>query len=63
MMASVLVRKEESERKEGFQQLLEGLRAFSAELGKTSGPLFLADEQVRSEICLEKSPFIITHKT
>lgn len=42
----VLVRKEESERKEHFEQLLKGLRSFSAELAKTPGPLFLADAQM-----------------
>ena len=42
----VLVRKDEDERKEHFEHLLKGLRAFSKELEKTSGPLFLGNEQL-----------------
>lgn len=42
----VLVRKEESEQKEHFESLIKGLGAFSEELGKTSGPTFLADGQL-----------------
>ena len=42
----ILVRKDESERREHFDHLIKGLRAFSAELEKTSGPLFLADSQL-----------------
>lgn len=42
----VLVRKEDSERREHFAQLVQGLENFSRELRKTSGPLFLADSQL-----------------
>lgn len=42
----VLVRKEESERKEHFATLVKGLENFSMELSKTSGPLFLPDAQL-----------------
>ena len=42
----VLVRTEESERKENFDKLIHGLRSFSKELEKTSGSLFLADDQL-----------------
>lgn len=42
----VLVRKEDSERKEHFQSIIKGLNAFSKELIKTPGPLFLADGQL-----------------
>jgi len=42
----VLVRKEESERKEHFESLIKGLINFSDELKKTSGPLFLSDGQL-----------------
>jgi len=42
----VLVRTEESERKEHFDALIKGLTAFSEELAKTSGPTFLADSQL-----------------
>ena len=42
----ILVRKEEEERKEHFEHLIKGLRAFSKELEKTDGPLFLADAQL-----------------
>lgn len=42
----VLVRKEDSERKEHFDNLIKGLRNFSNELSKTSGSLFLADNQL-----------------
>ena len=42
----VLVRKEDDERMEHFQALIKGLEAFSKELTKTSGPLFLADAQL-----------------
>ena len=42
----ILVRKEESERKEHFEALIKGLTAFSDELKKTSGPTFLADGQL-----------------
>jgi len=40
----VLVRKEEDERMEHFNKLLSGLRAFSAELGRTDGPTFLGSD-------------------
>jgi glutathione S-transferase len=42
----VLVRKEDSERKEHFENLIKGLTAFSNELVKTPGPLFLANGQL-----------------
>ena len=42
----VLVRKEEQERKEHFDQLIKGLKAFSKELSKTSGPTFLNNGQL-----------------
>jgi len=42
----VLVRKDETERMEHFETLIKGLKSFSSELLKTSGPLFLADAQV-----------------
>lgn len=42
----VLVRKDESERKEHFATLIKGLENFSKELSKTSGPLFLPDNQL-----------------
>jgi len=42
----VLVRKEDSERKEHFDNLIKGLTAFSNELVKTQGPLFLANGQL-----------------
>jgi glutathione S-transferase len=44
----VLVRKEDNERRENFASLLNGLKNFSTELVKTSGPLFLADGQLSS---------------
>ena len=43
---AVLVRANEGERRKGFEELLTGLRSFSAVLEKTPGPLFLADSQV-----------------
>ena len=42
----VLVRKEESERKEHFDALVKGLTSFSKELEKTNGPTFLEDGQL-----------------
>mmetsp|Transcript_7098 Transcript_7098/g.17315 ORF Transcript_7098/g.17315 Transcript_7098/m.17315 type:complete len:323 (+) Transcript_7098:159-1127(+) len=42
----VLVRKEDDERMEHFRSLINGLEAFSKELTKTPGPLFLADAQL-----------------
>jgi glutathione S-transferase len=42
----VLVRKEKEEQFENFQHLVNGLKAFSSELKKTAGPLFLADGQL-----------------
>ena len=44
----VLVRKEDHERKEHFSKLIVGLKAFSRELRKTSGPTFLSDGQLSS---------------
>lgn len=42
----VLVRKDDDERMEHFNTLVKGLTAFSKELQKTSGPLFLANGQL-----------------
>ena len=42
----VLVRKEDEERAEHFEKLISGLKAFSRELEKTSGPVLLADGQL-----------------
>jgi len=42
----VLVRKTKEEQMEHFQKLLSGLRSFSSELEKTSGPLFVKDAQL-----------------
>mmetsp|Transcript_3109 Transcript_3109/g.4149 ORF Transcript_3109/g.4149 Transcript_3109/m.4149 type:complete len:300 (+) Transcript_3109:69-968(+) len=42
----ILVRKEDSERKEHFDTLIKGLTSFSQELEKTGGPTFLADGQL-----------------
>lgn len=42
----VLVRKEDDERMEHFQNLIKGLESFSKELTKTPGPLFLANGQL-----------------
>jgi glutathione S-transferase len=42
----VLVRTDPTERKEHFDKLVSGLKAFSTELKKTSGPLLLADSQL-----------------
>lgn len=44
----VLVRKEEDERMEHFNNLIKGLKSFSSELQKTDGPLFLSNAQVSS---------------
>ena len=44
----ILVRKEDHERREHFDKLLSGLKSFSRELEKTSGPLLLADGQLSS---------------
>jgi len=44
----VLVRTEEAEQKEHFQNLLKGLRAFNLELQKTQGPTFLPNAQLSS---------------
>jgi len=41
-----LVRQEDDERKQHFEQLLAGLTRFSRELEKTSGPLFLPNSQL-----------------
>lgn len=42
----VLVRKEESERKDHFQELVKGLTNFSKQLKTSSGPTFLPDAQL-----------------
>jgi glutathione S-transferase len=42
----VLVRKEEEERREHFQNLIKGLENFSQQLQTSSGPTFLADAQL-----------------
>jgi glutathione S-transferase len=44
----VLVRKDSDERKEHFQNLLNGLENFSSQLETTSGPTFLPDAQLGS---------------
>ena len=44
----VLVRKEDDERREHFEKLRSGLKSFSRELEKTSGPVLLADGQLSS---------------
>jgi glutathione S-transferase len=44
----VLVRKEEDERKEHFQNLVKGLENFSTQLKQTTGPTFLPDGQLGS---------------
>jgi len=44
--SGVLVRKDDSERRQHFETLLTGLTNFSNELRKTSGPLFLDDAQL-----------------
>jgi glutathione S-transferase len=44
--SGVLVRQDQEEKKEHFRQLVAGLVSFSAELTKSSGPLFLADSQL-----------------
>lgn len=46
MVSGVLVRKEDSERREHFDKLVAGLCNFSRELEKTSGPLFLSNAQL-----------------
>lgn len=46
LFSGVLVRRADSERREHMVQLLHGLHAFSTELTKTTGPLFLADSQL-----------------
>jgi len=42
----VLVRTQEEERMEHFNNLIKGLKSFSSELQKTNGPLFLPNAQV-----------------
>lgn len=42
----VLVKTDEGERMDSFKALIKGLKAFSKELRKTSGSLFLADNQL-----------------
>jgi glutathione S-transferase len=42
----VLVRKQSRERREHFKKLLRGLTAFSRQLERTSGPVFLPDGQL-----------------
>lgn len=49
--SGVLVRKEEDERREHFNRLLAGLTNFSEELSKTSGSLFLGDNQLSNVDC------------
>jgi glutathione S-transferase len=44
----VLVRQDETERREHFQKLVQGLQDFSRELRKTPGPTFLAQGQLSS---------------
>jgi glutathione S-transferase len=44
--SGVLVRKEDDERRQHFDKLVDGLTAFSNELAKTQGPTFLADAQL-----------------
>jgi glutathione S-transferase len=44
----VLVRTEEEERMEHFEKLIKGLKSFSKELSKTSGSLFMAENQLSS---------------
>lgn len=44
----VLVRKEDQERQEHFQNLIKGLEHFSSQLQTTSGPTFLPDAQLGS---------------
>ena len=39
----VLVRTDDNERREHFDQIIRGIKAFSAEIRKTSGPTFLSD--------------------
>jgi glutathione S-transferase len=46
--SGVLVRKEDHERQMHFAQLINGLKRFSNELSKTSGPVFLPDGQLSS---------------
>ena len=46
--SGVLVRKDDRERREHFDKLVGGLARFSAELAKTSGPLFLASGRLSS---------------
>ena len=46
MSSGVLVRKEDEERLEHFSKLVHGLKEFSRELKKTSGPVFLSDGQL-----------------
>lgn len=43
---TILVRTEDEDRRTGYETLLAGLRAFSAELAKTPGPTFLAEGQL-----------------
>jgi len=46
LFSGVLVRKDDSERREHFDKLVSGLKNFAAELEKTDGPLFLPDSQL-----------------
>ena len=46
--SGILVRKLDSERKEHFDKLIQGLTAFSNQLKKTSGPVFLPNSQLSS---------------
>uniref|UniRef100_A0A7S3P3Y1 Glutathione transferase n=1 Tax=Amphora coffeiformis TaxID=265554 RepID=A0A7S3P3Y1_9STRA len=47
----VLVRKEETERKEHFQDLIKGLTHFSKQLETSSGPTFLPEGQLSNVDC------------
>ena len=53
----VLVRKEESERRDHFHQLVKGLTNFSAQLKECSGPTFLPDAQL-SNVDLTLLPWV-----
>lgn len=44
--SGVLVRKEDAERREHFENLLSGLRRFSKQLAQTDGPVFLPGGQL-----------------
>jgi glutathione S-transferase len=44
--SGVLVRQDDSERRQHFEKLIQGLTQFSQQLKKTSGPLFLPNSQL-----------------